>query len=108
MLSLRQGGSVSSLVFPSLNRQLFHGPCVASALVGFLAKCFVCDRVPQIDGRLVDAIVVITEDAERCGAEQKMLRLVDGQPNPPGGKDAAKVAVGEECNISSQQAEAGN
>jgi hypothetical protein len=34
-----------------------------------------------------------------------MLRLLDGQPNPPGGEHAAKVAMGEKRNISIERVE---
>ena len=87
---------------PTLKKR--HGIHTTPAPLESPAKNFA--RWP--DGRLVDSIVVITEDAERCGSEQQMLSLFYGQPDPPGGEDAAKEAVGEECDISSQRAEAGN
>ena len=52
--------------------------------------------------------MLITENAERCRVEQEMLRLCDRQPNPPGGEDAAKMAVREECDVPIQHAESCN
>jgi len=56
--------NLSSFIFPSFNCPLLHGPCIFSAPVVLRAECFVRGRVPQSDGRLTGAIMLVTENAE--------------------------------------------
>lgn len=52
--------------------------------------------------------MLITQHTHGCGVEQQVLGLGDGQPNPSCGKDATKVTMGEERDISSELAELGD
>jgi hypothetical protein len=48
----------------------------------------------------------VTKNAQGSGIEQQRLRLPDGQPNPAGSKDAAKMAMGEERDVTVECAQA--
>jgi len=53
----------------------FGGAGIAALLVACCVEHFEGRRVPERDGRLIGTVVFISENAERRGVEQEMLRL---------------------------------
>ena len=54
-----------------------YAASITGAPVGRVAQ-LVCADVPEGDGRMIDAVVRIAKNAERCGVEQQVLCLLHG------------------------------
>src|ERR1017187_1396270 len=65
-------------------------------------------KVPQRDDRRPGEVVFKTENVERCGIEQEMLRLAHRQPNPARGQNSSEMTMRKKRDISLQRAEARN
>lgn len=62
--------------------------------------------VPQRNDRLINAAVFVAENAQRRGAEKKMLRLDHWQSDPVRAQHATKMPVREKCDVSLQRTKA--
>ena len=64
--------------------------------------------VPQRDGGQVKAVVFMTQNAERRGTEQEMLRCEHGRFDPSDGQHPPKMPVREEGDVAVPRAKTGD
>ena len=63
--------------------------------------------VPEDHGRVVQRMLV-AQDAQRCGTEQKVPRVLRGQAHPARGEDAGEMAVAEDEDATGIRPETGD